>query len=216
MLEWKKQNKTKTKYEPEKEWAKRKKKNRERTYSKMCHPRSESWAKKFPLLTHWRSRGRGSGSTKHEAPRESRGESEHVWESDSTRERERASCGELPSRLHRLHKQETHHGEQLSCAQLHLPNWERRHTHTHTYVLTHWHTHAPWHSGRRLAHGLLHSAQQIFFASYVVVLSNVSCGAQRKRIFLNWLFRFLTSFVVYSLYISLYCFPSFQVLLYVI
>lgn len=150
----------------------------------------------------------------HEAARESRGESEHVWESDS--KREHVSCGELASRLHRLHKQETHHGEQLSCAQLHLPNWERRHTHTHTYVLTHWHTHAPLHSGRRLAHGLLHSAQRIFFTSYVVVLSNVSCGAQRKRIFLNWLFRFLTSFVVYSLYISLYCFPSFQVLLYVI
>lgn len=143
----KKQNKTKNKTRGRKGVSN--KKNRERTYSKMCHPRSESWAKKFPLLTHWSSRG--SGSTKQHESVAERERKKRAAARASTCERaavrESVSCGEFLSRLHRLHMQETHHGEQLSCAQLHLPNWERRqhkHTHTLSHTLTHSRTLAQW------------------------------------------------------------------------
>lgn len=101
----------------------------------MCHPRSESWAY-WPLLTHWSSRG--SGSTKqHESVAQRERAATRASTCERAAVRESVSCGELLSRLHRLHMQETHHGEQLSCAQLHLPNWERRqHSHTHTLAHT--------------------------------------------------------------------------------
>lgn len=181
----------------------------------MCHPRSESWAKKFPLLTHWSSRG--SGSTKqHEsvAQRERAATRASTCERAAVRERASAvvNCCRVCTGC-TCRKLTTAN----SCRALSFIYLTEKEDNTHTR--THWHTLAPLHSGRRrLAHGLLHGAQQIFFISYVVVfrMLNVSCGAQRKRIFLNWLFHFLTSFVVYSLYISLYCFSSFQVSLFVI